>query len=151
MIDLIKKITGSSKTPSEQKTEPGNINLATCAILLELANIDGKFSKQERDNITDIFRTKYRLSEKEIDELIKSSEAELEKSIDLWQFTNLINQNYSIEDKLKVIKTIWEVAYSDGRLEKHEDYLAHKVAALLRLSHKQLIDAKVKVLHQKQV
>ena len=81
---------------------------------------------------------------------MKSSEAEIEKSIDLWQFTNLINQNYSIEEKLKVIELIWKVAYSDGKLEKHEDYLAHKIAGLLRLSHGQLIDAKLKVINNKQ-
>ena len=81
--------------------------------------------------------------------MIESSEAELEKSIDLWQFTNCINQNYPIEDKLKVIEIVWEVAYSDGRLEQHEDYLAHKLATLLRLSHKQLIDAKLKILNSK--
>ena len=147
MIDLIKKIIGDRGTDREKKTADGSINLATCALLLELANVDGKFSKQEKDNITDIFKTRYGLSEKEVNELLKSSEAELEKSIDLWQFTNVINQNYSLEEKLKIIETIWEVAFSDGKLEQHEDYLAHKVASLLRLSHKQLIEAKLKVLH----
>ena len=148
MIDLIKKIIGSKEVDSEEKTDNGDINLATCALLLELANIDGEFSKEEKDNITVIFKTKYALSEEEIKELIKSSEEELKKSIDLWQFTNVINQNYSLDEKLKVIDTVWEVAYSDGRLEQHEDYLAHKVATLLRLSHKQLIDSKLKVLHR---
>lgn len=147
MIDLIKKMIGNKEADKEQKADTGDINLATCALLLELANIDGELSKEEKDNITEIFKTKYSLSEEEVNELIKSSEAELEKSIDLWQFTNCINQNYSLEEKLKVIETVWEVAYSDGRLEQHEDYLAHKVATLLRLSHKQLIDAKLKVLH----
>ena len=147
MIDLIKKIIGNNKTDIKKSDTSKDINLATCALLLELAHIDGKFSKQERDDITQIFKTKYGMPEKEITKLIKSSESEIEKSIDLWQFTNLINQNYSLEEKLKVIETVWEVAYSDGKLEKHEDYLVHKIADLLRLSHKQLIDAKLKVLH----
>ena len=147
MIDIFKKIIGDSDADNEKKADNRDINLATCAILIELANVDGKFNEQERDDITNIFKTKYGLSEAEVNELLKSSEAKLEKSIDLWQFTNLINQNYSLEKKLKVIETIWEVAYSDGKLEKHEDYLVHKLANLLRLSHKQLIDAKLKVLH----
>ena len=147
MIDLFKKIIGNNGADNEKKADNRDINLATCAILIELANVDGKFNEQERDDITNIFKTKYGLSEAEVNELLKSSEAKLEKSIDLWQFTNLINQNYSLEKKLKVIETIWEVAYSDGKLEKHEDYLVHKLAALLRLNHKQLIDAKLKVLH----
>jgi uncharacterized tellurite resistance protein B-like protein len=35
--------------------------------------------------------------------------------------------------------------YADGKLDKHEDYLVHKLANLLRLTHKQLIEAKLKV------
>lgn len=150
MIDLLKKMIGSRETGGRNNSNAVDIKLATCALLLELAHVDGKFNRQERDNITEIFKTKYSLSEDEVNELIKSSEAELENSIDLWKFTNTINQNYSIEEKLKVIELIWEVAYSDGRLEQHEDYLAHKVASLLRLSHKQLIDAKIKILENKQ-
>lgn len=147
MIDLVKRIIGNKKKNNETKPDKKDINLATCALLLELANADGEFSKQEMDNIINIFKSKYNLTETDVDELIKASKKELEKSIDLWQFTNLINQNYSHEEKLQVIETIWEVAYSDGKLDQHEDYLVHKVASLLRLSHKQLIDAKLKILH----
>ena len=34
-----------------------------------------------------------------------------------------------------------------GRLNAHEDYLMHKLEQLLRLTHTQLMDAKVGVLH----
>jgi len=152
MLDLFKKIIGNKNLAAESEkneTREKDIHLATCALLVELASIDGEFSSQERDNIVSIFKTKYQVSNEDITGLLKSSKEELEKSIDLWQFTNLINQNYSLEEKLEVIETIWEVAYSDGRLDQHEDYLVHKVATLLRLSHKQLIDAKLKVLHGK--
>lgn len=43
------------------------------------------------------------------------------------------------------IETIWRIACTDRELDKHEDYLVHKLAKLLRLSHKQLIEAKLKV------
>ncbi|MFC1840986.1 TerB family tellurite resistance protein [Thermodesulfobacteriota bacterium] len=153
MLDLFKKIIGNKQSTVEtvkNETSKKDINLATCALLLELASIDGEFSSQERDNIVSIFKTKYNVSDDDIAGLLKSSEEVLEESIDLWQFTNLINQNYSLEEKLDVIETVWEVAYSDGRLDHHEDYLVHKVATLLRLSHKQLIDAKLKVLHREE-
>jgi uncharacterized tellurite resistance protein B-like protein len=78
---------------------------------------------------------------------MKAADDELERSIDLWQFAKLINENYSTDEKIKVIETVWQVIYTDGVLDKHEDYLVHKLAKLLRLSHKQLIDAKLKVLY----
>ncbi len=147
MLDIFKRITGNKELPVKEQTAEKDIHLATCALLIELASVDGEFSSQEKDNIISIFKTRYHVPEDAIKELLKSSEEALEKSIDLWQFTNLINQNYSLEEKLNVIETVWEVAYSDGRLDQHEDYLIHKVATLLRLSHKQLIDAKLKVMH----
>jgi len=124
------------------------IHVATCAILLEMAGIDGEFSESERRNITSIFKNRYNLSDDEISSLIEASEKELETSIDLWQFTKQINMNYSPEEKKGIIETIWEVAYADGRLDKHEDYLIHKLSGILNLSHKDLIEAKLKFLHR---
>lgn len=123
------------------------VHVATCAILLEMAGIDGEFSESERQNIASIFKNRYNLSDDEISSLIEASEKELETSIDLWQFTKQINRNYSPDEKKGIIETIWQVAYADGRLDKHEDYLIHKLSGILNLSHKDLIEAKLKVLH----
>ena len=150
MVDLLKKIftktTNGASTGKSVRTSP-DVRLATCALLLEMANIDGKFSEIEKERIVELLRNNYQLSAEHAAALMKAAEDELEKSIDLWQFAKLINENYSTEEKIKVIETVWQVVYTDGILDKHEDYLVHKLANLLRLSHKQLIDAKLKVLH----
>ena len=82
-------------------------------------------------------------------ELLDLSHKKIEQSIDLWQYTNLMKKNYSLEEKIKVIESIWKVIYADGRLDPHEDYLVHKLSPLLGLSHKQLIDAKLRVAGKK--
>jgi uncharacterized tellurite resistance protein B-like protein len=150
MLDKLKSLFGTApleKSALDIEVEVDRVYPATCAILLELANIDGEFSDTERDHIIAVFKDDYHLPEEDILELIAASEKELKESIDLWQFTNLINQNFSLEEKIRIMETVWKVAYSDGSLDENEDYLAHKVANLLRLNHKQLIDAKLKMLH----
>ena len=67
--------------------------------------------------------------------------------MDYWQFARLINENYTMDEKVALIEMLWRIVYLDGNLDKHEDYLMHKLSRLLRLHHKQLIDAKKKVLH----
>jgi uncharacterized tellurite resistance protein B-like protein len=148
MIDFVKKFFSNSQDNTKQEGTPHDIRIATCAILLEMAGIDGEFSESEREDILSVLKKSYDLSDEDISELITASEEELKGSIDLWKFTNLINQNYSMDEKIQIIEIIWEVAYSDGKLDQHEDYLIHKLANLLRLSHKQLIDAKLEVLHR---
>jgi len=150
MIDLIKKffdrVTGNHHDVA-QRDPSHDIHIATCALLLEMAHIDNQFSEVEKERIVGILKRDYGLSEEDVSELIEASEKALEESIDLWQFTNLINQNYSLEEKIRIIETVWKIAYTDGKLDQHEDYLVHKLANLLRLSHKQLIEAKLKVAH----
>jgi uncharacterized tellurite resistance protein B-like protein len=113
---------------------------------MEMAHIDGEFSDSEKEKIIQTLKEEHGLSEEAVAELLKAAKEELKGSIDLWQFTNLINQNYSLEEKIRIIEMVWQLAYTDGTLDKHEDYLLHKMANLLRLTHKQLIEAKLKVL-----
>ena len=81
------------------------------------------------------------------DALIAEAERELEKSVDLWQFASLINENYSNEEKIEIIETLWRIVYVDGKMDQYEHYLMNKLQNLLRLTHDQLIAAKLKVLH----
>lgn len=147
MIDLAKRFFGKSTKdrPGVKEEESSHdIRIATCALLLEMSSIDGEFNESEREHIISILKNDYELSGEHATAFIDASNKELENSTDLWQFASLINKNYSIEEKVRVIEMIWIVAYADGDIDKHEDYLVHKLAKLLRLTHKQLIDAKLK-------
>jgi uncharacterized tellurite resistance protein B-like protein len=79
--------------------------------------------------------------------LMKISEEKREDSVDLWNFTNVINQTFSREEKIKIIEAAWKIIYADDKLDKYEDHYVHVLADLLRLRHDELIDAKLKVLY----
>ena len=131
----------------DEQISEHDIQVATCALFLEMANIDESFTKEEMEKILLILKSKYGLSPEYADELVKEAKKELDDSIDLWQFTNKINENYSNEEKIKIIESLWQIVFVDEKMDKYENYLMHKLSTLLRLSHEQLIDAKLKVLH----
>jgi len=148
-MDFLKRVFGRSEGGEPEPAggdREDDLRIATCALFLELANIDNEFSEEERDNILDVLKTEYDLSEEHALELAQRAVDELKGSIDLWQFTNLINENYTDAEKMRVVELMWQIVYADGKLDKHEDYLVHKMAQLLRLKHKQLSAAKLKVL-----
>ena len=149
MRELVKKFfqkgAASDETKMEEEDNTERIQVATCALLLEVANSDDEFSDMERDSIIQTLKEDFNLSDEYAEELVALSDKRREESIDLWQFTHLINEHYSLEDKIKIIEMVWKVIYADGKLDKHEDHLAHKLSNLLQLNHKQLIDAKLKV------
>ena len=92
-------------------------------------------------------KEKYGLDREHADALVAEADKELAESVDLWQFARLINKNYSIDEKIEIIETLWRMVYVDGKMDKYEHYLMNKLKNLLRLAQGQLIDAKLKVLH----
>jgi len=128
--------------------DPRRIALATCVLLLEAARADDEFADVERSHILDTLSRRFDLSQAEAEELIDASLAERDQSADLWHFTHTINEHCTREEKTRIIEEIWRVIYADGTLDAHEDYLIHKLAKLLNLSHPELINAKLTILKE---
>jgi uncharacterized tellurite resistance protein B-like protein len=126
------------------KTE--RLQIATCVLLVEAAKTDEEFSAAEEDIITGILQKEFQLSQEAVKDLMDIAHAEREESVDVYEFTRLINEHYSRQEKMKIMEYIWRVIYADARLDKYEDYLAHKLGKLLRLHHHEMIDAKLTVL-----
>ena len=149
MLDIIKRFF-DKVTPEDHKdpkTDAGHdVQVATCALFLEMARIDESFTKKETDAILSILKEKYGLAESHVDALIASADAELKSSIDYWQFARKINENYTTEEKIEIIENLWRIVYVDGKMDKYEHHLMSKLSNLLRLSHNQLIEAKLRVL-----
>jgi len=131
---------------SQERDEFERIQVATCALLLEVAKSDYEFSSMEKTTIAAILKKEFQISAEAIEELMEIAKRRREESIDLWEFTHLINENYSKEEKIKVVEAAWKVIYADKKLDKYEDHLVHKLARLLRLRHSDLIEAKLRVL-----
>jgi uncharacterized tellurite resistance protein B-like protein len=150
MIDILKRFL--SLSPGNAKASPGSENdqqvlMAVCALFLEMGRIDGTFSQQETGMVVDLLTKKYGLAVEHADAMMAEANRVLDESVDLWQFARVINENFDNARKEKLIERLWRIVYIDGKMDEHEHYLMNKLSNLLRLSHKQLIDAKLKVLH----
>ncbi len=145
MLGVFKDIfDGSKKEPSAGDREL-KLKVSTCVILLEAATADSNFSAQEQEKIIQILKSKFQMDDRSVKELIDKSTAERENSTDLWYFTNLINENLDNEEKYNLMELVWEVIYSDGTLDKFENYIAHKLLSMLNLEHSRYIELKMKV------
>ena len=134
--------------PEQKESELfDRIQVATCVILLEVAKFDFDFSSIEKETTKAILKHEFAIPEDAIEDLMKISEEKREDSVDLWAFTNVINQTFSREEKIRIIEAAWKIIYADDKLDKYEDHYVHVLADLLRLRHDELIDAKLEVLH----
>ncbi len=124
------------------------LEVATCALLLEVAHVDNEFSAGERKTIAGLLRQRFQLTPEEAGSLIEMADRERTQSTDMYQFARLINKEFSRSRKLAVLELLWQVVYSDGVLEAHEDALMHRMSNLLGLRHEELIALKLKIKKQ---
>ena len=103
---------------------------------------DHQFSEAELDHLGETLTRKFELTREELDELINLAKNETNHATSLHQFTQLINQHCSVDEKFKLMKAMWEMAYADGNLDKYEDYLIRKVADLIYVPHSEFIRSK---------
>ena len=116
--------------------------LAVAALMVEVAMADHQFSEAELDHLGETLTRKFELTREELDELINLAKNETNHATSLHQFTQLINQHCSVDEKFKLMKAMWEMAYADGNLDKYEDYLIRKVADLIYVPHSEFIRSK---------
>jgi len=145
MLSLLHKILapipGRAQAPAPSTKE--QTHLAACVLLLEAAHSDDECTDDELGHVVATLKNDFSLDQAHADELLELARAERENSIDLWQFTDQLNKQFNKEQKKAVMESVWRIIFADGQLDAHEDYFAHKLANLLRLSHKEMIDAKL--------
>ena len=141
---LRRMLTGESQDSDTHD----KLQVATCALLLEVAYADHSLDGREAELIREHLRERFDLASEKIDSLLDEARDARRGSSDLFQFAREINAACSLEEKLSVLETLWRVIYADGVLDKYEDALARQLAGLLRISPRTAIDLKLKVLHQ---
>ena len=145
MLEAIRNFFSSSMSPppeAEPRVAKKDIRLAACALLLELAYADDEFTDDERQHLEAAVRRQFGLDVAESEKLLDLAQEARAEAVDLWQFTNLIAENYSTGQKMVLAEIMWGLVYSDGDLASKEDYLMRKICNLLRLEPGYLAEAR---------
>jgi len=120
--------------------------ISATAILLSVAKADEIIEKKELNTIQLILADFFAVDSKdEIDKLIDKALAELENSIDIFEFGKSLNSFWDYQDKIDFICCAFEVSYSDGELHYIEEHTIKTIATILNVNHKDLIDSKIEM------
>ena len=147
MLDAIRgfvsrNILRAPAVPEEHTPASSGVQVAACALLLELAHADGEFSETERLHIESAVARHFSLDEATTRELLALADAERRESIDHFQFTRLIAEQYDLGQKMVLAEVMWGVILADGQIATHEGWLVRKLGHLLELEPGYLADAR---------
>lgn len=128
--------------PVAQSVPYDDLRVAAAALLVEMARADFDEDETELAQVHELLAERYKLTPEAAGELLSAAQEESDHAVSLFRFTHLINQHFEMPDKLALMSMLWDVAYADGKLDKHEDALMHKLADLMYVPHTDLMAAK---------
>ncbi|MCG6915634.1 TerB family tellurite resistance protein [bacterium BMS3Abin03] len=153
MFEYVRKIltdrnyveSNDSGTSKHDTSNEKQLQVATAAVFIEMAKADGTFTVEERKSIVKGLHEQFNLDNEYIEELLTLSEERADESISIYEFSNVINENFSSDDKFRLLKNLWRLIYTDERLDGYEDRLIKIIGGMLMMDHQQIIDAKLLV------
>jgi uncharacterized tellurite resistance protein B-like protein len=118
------------------------LRLATAALFIETMRADFEVTDQERHKLEALVRETLELDDDETRDLLAAAEREVDAAVELFQFTRLIDEAFTPEQKAQVVERLWRIAYADEQVDRLEEHLVRKIANLLHVSHRDYIAAK---------
>ena len=128
------------------KKEIDNINtnlIKIGALLVHAAKIDENYSLEEKEIIK---KTLLSLGAEKnyLDDLIAKSEQYEENTNQILEFTREV-KNLGDKDKVKIIKSLWKIIYSNKDADIFETNLMRRLAGLLYIDSKVMGDIKEEI------
>ena len=128
-----------------KKNEENNNNFLTkiCALLIHAAKIDENYTHNEEEIIKKTL-IELGLEKENITLTIKKAKIIEENSNQILDFTREV-KSLPEQNKIKIIESLWTIIYSNKEADIYETNLMSRLAGLLYIDNKVMVDIKEKV------
>jgi len=147
-IQVVETITTTDSEGTGGENRESALRMATAVLMLDVARADHVFEEREFDRVLNLIEVHFGLSPEEAAELVNEASEKAEDLVSVHDFTQLLHEHLSEDEKARIVALLWQIAYADGRLDKYEDSLVLKISDLLHVSRGRVMrlkhDAEIK-------
>jgi uncharacterized tellurite resistance protein B-like protein len=147
MLDRIRAFLSAES--ADTVVDEATLHLAAAALLIEVAKADHALDHIEIERMKAVLAASWGLDAKDLADLVTVAEDASETSVSLHQHIDLINNNFSPQQKGELVRGMWQVACADDRIHHHEEALIRRLADLLYVSHTDFIRSKHQALGER--
>jgi len=134
---LISSLAEDVRRPDGFETH--NSRLATAALLIRVATIDGDMSDARLAKLHAVVKSNFALDDVGTARLIDAAAVADRGAIDLYHFTRQLNDALDDEGRHRVIRMMWEVILVDRTVNEFANNIVWRVADLLGVPSRQRI------------
>ncbi|MDH4110382.1 MAG: TerB family tellurite resistance protein [Gammaproteobacteria bacterium] len=142
---FLDQVTIALAKPDDNGAAPERVSairVSTAVLLIEVARADHDFGEDEFDRLLRLLQRHFRFSAEEATALANQANDTAEEAVSLHDFTQLLHDNLSEDEKSDIVSMLWKVAYADGRLHRYEDSLILKISDLLHVNRARVMRLK---------
>ncbi|MCU7491306.1 MAG: TerB family tellurite resistance protein [Ignavibacteria bacterium] len=124
------------------------IQIATCALFLEIANADNNFDAGERAKIVSVMRSTFKIEPEYVQELMLLAENSVKKSSSIYEYTSLVKNSFNRKEKFDILENLWRLVFIDELLDRYEDKMMKSIGYNLGFDTREILSAKLGVLDE---
>tara|TARA_B100001027_G_scaffold173278_1_gene124603 strand:+ start:400 stop:834 length:435 start_codon:yes stop_codon:yes gene_type:complete len=138
MFNFFKK----KKPETQEQSSDFEIELTASVLAYEIARSDGEIDDNELEVLMEEIKVISKKVHKDEDEILKIIEKYSKDSVSFYEFIEDINNDYSKDEKLSLLKFMWKIAYADGKLDVDEERLIRRLADLIKIKDMDVLKLK---------
>jgi len=146
MLKRLKNTLFANERKDNTPRAHGDLKLASAALLVEAAVMDGQFDDDERATILHLLKNRFELNDSDAQSLIVEAEETVSNANELFCLTRTVKNEFNHDERVDMIEMLWEVVYADGKLDDYESNLVRRLTGLLHVSDRESGDARKRVL-----
>ncbi len=127
----------------KEKIKKNNFLTKVCALLIHAAKIDENYTDKEEEIIKKTLN-ELGIEDQNISKTIEEAKIIEESSNQILDFTREV-KGLPKQDKIKIIKALWSIIYSNKDADIYETNLMRRLAGLIYIDNKTMGDIKEKI------
>jgi uncharacterized tellurite resistance protein B-like protein len=138
MFNFFKK----KKPEIKENKNDFDIELTASILAYEIARSDGDISEPELAILLDEIKKISTKVGKEPKKVLEIIEEYSKNSVSFYEFIDDINKDYSKDNKLSLIRFLYDVAFADKILEVNEERLIRRIADMIKIKDIEVLKIK---------
>lgn len=139
---MFQKLMRLFEEPRRQLSE-SDLRLASVVLLVEVAMADHSFSSDEEGRLLQILQKQFDLSAIKARDLLDEARQSASTDVSLHRHIDIINEQYGAQEKVELMRMLWDVAFSDGELHHYEEHIIRRLGDLIYVPHREFIRTKL--------
>ena len=138
MFNFFKK----KKSETQEQSSHFEIELTASVLAYEIARSDGEIDENELEVLMEEIKVISKKVNKDEAEILEIIEKYSKDSVSFYEFVEDINNDYTKDEKLSLLKFMWKIAYADGKLDVDEERLIRRLADLIKIKDMDVLKLK---------